>query len=328
MGEVMSTQKVPIRNLGSQGLKVSAQGLGCMGMTVFYGNDPIANEEKSIETFGKALEMGINFLDTAWIYKDSTTGAINEELVGRALKKYGRDNFIIATKFGFVPNFGRDSKPETIRKQCQESLERLGINCIDLYYQHRPDPNTPIEEVIKVLKELINEGKIKYIGLSECTADELRRAHAVHPITAIQMEYSLQCREIEKEIIPVARELNVGIVAYSPLGKGLLSQTFEKYEDIPPNHWRKRNPKSTKEIFEKNLKATAKVAEIANRKGCTPAQIALAWVHSRGEDIFPIPGTSKPENLVSNASYVFVNLSAEDCAELEAAVPEATDERY
>jgi len=322
------TQKVPVRKIGSQGLQVSAQGLGCMGMTAFYGNDPKATEETSLQTIGKALEVGVNFLDTAWMYQHAESGETNEALVGRAFKRYGRENFVVATKFGIIIPRGYDSSSAAIRKQCEESLQRLDISCIDLYYQHRPDPNTPIEDVVKVLKELINEGKIKYYGLSECSASELRRAHAVHPVTALQVEYSLQTREIEKEILPTARELGVAIVAYSPLGRGLLSSTFEKFEDIPANDWRRANPRFTKENFEKNQEATKKLAQLATKKGCTSAQLALAWVHSRGEDIFPIPGTSKPQNIVANAAAVFIKLTEEEVAEIEAAVPEAAGARY
>lgn len=322
---------MPKRPLGSQGLVVSAQGLGTMGMTAFYSDNPAAHEDESLATIDRALELGINFFDTAWIYQHWPSGATNEALVGKAIAKHGRDKFIIATKFGISvtasgPSF--DSSPENIRRQLQDSLTRLGTDYVDLYYQHRADPNTPIEVVVETLKELIQEGKIRFIGLSECTAQELRRAHAVHPITAIQMEWSLQTRDIEAEIVPTARELGVGIVAYSPLGRGLLSQRFTTREELPESDRRRNLPRFSEENFEENKLAAERLAEIAQSKGCTPGQLALAWLHAQGDDVFPIPGTKKPERVEENARAVTVHLSPEEAQQVAAAIPEVKGDRY
>lgn len=260
---------LPQRPLGSQGLVVSCQGLGCMGMTAFYGNDPVETEPQALATFDKAVELGLNFLDTAWIYQHFQTGATNEELVAKAIKKHGRDKFIIATKFGIdVGPTGMtfDSSPASIRAKLADSLKRLEVDYIDLYYQHRVDPNTPMEVVMETLKELVNEGKIKYVGLSECSASELRRAHAVHPISAIQMEWSLQTRDIETEIVPTARELGVGIVAYSPLGRGFLSRTFKSIDDLAPGDFRKNLPRLSPENFSENEASASRLEELANKK--------------------------------------------------------------
>lgn len=269
------------RKLGQQGLVVSAQGLGAMGMTAFYkANDP-NTEEDNLATIGKALECGINFIDTAWIYQNFETGETNEALIGKAIKKYGRDKFVIATKFGIVPSaagLGSAGSPEAVRKQIAESLQRLDTDYIDLYYMHRMDPKTPIEETMKCLLELKNEGKIKYVGLSECTPSELERAHAVFPISAIQMEWSLQTRDLEEAVVPTARKLGVGIVAYSPLGRGFLSRTFTKKEELHPNDWRNTQPRFDGENFEKNAEAAANLEKIAARKGVTPAQVSAARV--------------------------------------------------
>jgi aryl-alcohol dehydrogenase-like predicted oxidoreductase len=327
----MSIEQVPLRPLGSQGLKVSAQGLGCMGMTAFYGTNPKETEAQSMECFEQALKCGVNFLDTAWIYQDAKTGETNEGLIGRALAKFGRDKFVVATKFGVIPQGGTtvpDSSEARMKEQLEQSLAHLGTSYIDLYYQHRPDPNVPIEDVMRVLKDFIAQGKVKYVGLSEVTGDELRRAHAVHPVTAIQMEWSLQTRDAETAVVPVARELGVGIVCYSPLGRGLLSQTFTKFEDVPDTDWRKGLPRFTKDNFEKNNAAIARLGELAVKKGCTTAQLALAWLHSRGEDVFPIPGTTKAKNLVTNAASVHIKLTPEECAEIEATIPEGYGDRY
>jgi aryl-alcohol dehydrogenase-like predicted oxidoreductase len=265
---------------------VSAQGLGAMGMTAFYkANDP-KTEEECLETFGKALECGVNFIDTAWIYQNFETGETNEALVGKAVKKFGREKFVIATKFGIVPSatgLGADGSPEAIRKQLCDSLERLGVEYIDLYYMHRMDPKTPIEETMKCLLELKREGLIKYVGLSECTPSELERAHAVMPVSAIQMEWSLQSREIEAAVVPTARKLGVGIVAYSPLGRGFLSRTFTKKQDLAPGDWRNTQPRFDAANFDKNAEAAAKVEKIAARKGVTPAQVLVMLVHCASE---------------------------------------------
>lgn len=300
---------IPQRPLGNQGLVVSAQGLGCMGMTAFYGDfDRAAQEPESLKTIAKALELGINFLDTAWIYQSFGAGGggnyANEELVGKAIKIHGRDKFVIATKFGigFTADGTRivSGKEEFIRTQLSESLTRLGTDYIDLYYMHRMDPSTPIEETMQVLKSLVQEGKIRYIGLSECTPQELRRAHAVHPVTAIQMEWSLQTRDIEAAVVPTARELGVGIVPYSPLGRGFLAD-LSNFDSLPSNDSRASHPRFTGDNYEENKKRIQRFYDIAKRKGCTPAQLALAWVHSQGDDVFPIPGTKSSSRIIENA---------------------------
>eukprot|EP00283_Hemiselmis_rufescens_P010283 CAMPEP_0173435834 /NCGR_PEP_ID=MMETSP1357-20121228/15613_1 /TAXON_ID=77926 /ORGANISM="Hemiselmis rufescens, Strain PCC563" /LENGTH=340 /DNA_ID=CAMNT_0014400863 /DNA_START=62 /DNA_END=1084 /DNA_ORIENTATION=+ len=316
----MTDTRIEQRPLGSQGLVCGCQGLGCMGMTAFYGKTgdtasmtPEQCEEQAVATIAKALELGANMLDTAHVYTD------NEVLVGKALKKLGRDKFIVATKFCFevgAEGMSISGKPETVKKQCQESLDRLGIECIDLYYMHRMDPNTPIEETMGALLELQKAGKIKYVGLSECTASELRRAHAVMPITAVQMEWSLQTRDLEKEIVPTARELGVGIVSYSPLNRGFLSQTFKKASDIGEGDFRAMLPRFSGENFDKNAAAIKCVVDMAAKKGCTPAQIALAWVHAQGKDVFPIPGTTKPARLEENVKALCVLLSDDEIKEL------------
>ncbi|EKX35269.1 hypothetical protein GUITHDRAFT_79953 [Guillardia theta CCMP2712] len=306
-----------LRPLGSQGLMAPPMGLGCMGMTAFYDVNHDEHEEISLRTLDRALELGVNFL----VSKGFASCGRNEELVGKAIKKHGRDKFIIATKFGAeytadakpVPHLGR---PEHVRRHCEDSLKRLGTDYIDLYYMHRMDPTTPIEETMGEVKKLIAEGKVKYVGLSECTAAELRAAHAVQPISAIQMEWSLQTRDIEKDIVPTARELGVAIVAYSPLGRGLLSNTFKSRSDIKENDWRRFNPRFSEENFDTNYQNTLKIKAVAERKGCTPAQIALAWLLHQGKDVFPIPGTKSPERLEENAKAVDIVLTAEDLQEL------------
>jgi aryl-alcohol dehydrogenase-like predicted oxidoreductase len=322
----MDGKKVGQRKMGNQGLFVSAQGLGTMGMTAFYDNSSSTEDEK-IETIGKALELGINFLDTAYIYQNFNTGETNEALVGRALKKYGRDNFILATKCGIdLKDWSACGKPEFVRSQCEESLKRLDINCIDLYYLHRIDPNTPIEETMKCLLELKNEGKIKNVGLSECTPDELERAHKILAISCIQMEWSLQTRDIEKTLVPVARNLGVAIVAYSPLGRGFLSRTFTKREEL--TDMRTTFPRFNKENFDENALAAQRLEEYANKKGYTAAQIALAWLHNQGDDVFPIPGTKSAKRLEENAVAASIKLTEEERKEIEEIVPEAKGQRY
>lgn len=295
-----------------------------MGMTAFYGNfDRQSTEEESLNTIGKALESGINFLDTAWIYQsfgmDGKDNVTNEELVGKALARYGREKFIVATKTGIRWDNGPIffGNPELIKVQLEESLKRLNTDYIDLYYLHRIDPTYPIEDTIRYLKTLVEEGKIRYIGLSECTPSELRRAHAIHPITAIQMEWSLQSRDIENTLVPVARELGVGIVAYSPLGRGFLGDVKKIEEELSTDS-RRTLPRFVGENFEKNKASVAKFYQIAAEKNCTPAQLALAWLHSQGEDVFPIPGTKNSKHVVSNAqAFDLVPLSAEDKALIE-----------
>eukprot|EP00731_Ephydatia_muelleri_P025138 Em0017g221a len=320
--------------LGSHGLRVSAQGLGCMGMTAFYtGFNLLEQEGKSLQTIARALELDVNFFDTAWIYQsigpDGHVKATNEELLGKAIKIHGRDKFVIATKFGVTftsTGMATSGKPELIRSQLADSLQRLGTDYIDLYYQHRMDPNTPIEETMECLKQLVQEGKIRYVGLSECTPSELRRAHAIHPVTAIQMEYSLQTRDIEAEVIPTARELGVGIVAYSPLGRGLLSATFTSRDQLGENDRRRNFPRFSEENFAKNMQTP--FFEYATRKGCTPAQLALAWVHAQGEDIFPIPGTKDPSRLEENLGALSVKLTPEEAKEVGDLVVAAVGDRY
>jgi aryl-alcohol dehydrogenase-like predicted oxidoreductase len=325
-----SETKVEQRKVGSQGLIASAQGLGTMGMTAFYEGADVSEEEK-IDAIGRALELGINFLDTAWIYVNLKTGETNEGLVGKALKKFGRENFVVATKGGnaFTQNgLVTTGDPKIIKQQCEESLKRLGIDCIDLYYLHRIDPNTPLELTMQGLAELRDEGKIKYVGLSECTPEELERAHKVFPITAIQMEWSLQTRDIEKTVVPVARKLGVAIVAYSPLGRGMLSRTFTKKEDLGKTDWRATLPRFTEENFDENLKTAERFEEYAKSKGYTAAQLALAWLQNQGDDVFPIPGTKTSKRIEENSRGALIKLTPEELAEIEALVPEAKGTRY
>ncbi|OQS04340.1 hypothetical protein THRCLA_03403 [Thraustotheca clavata] len=330
----MTASVMQARKLGSQGLEVSKIGLGAMGMTAFYGGDfdREAAEETNINTIGKALELGINFIDTAWIYQsfgaDGKPNRTNEELVGKAIKRFGRDRFVIATKFGITMCDGSmavSGKPEFVRQQLHESLDRLGIDQIDLYYMHRMDPSTPIEETVACLKELVDEGKIKYIGLSECSSDELRRAHAVHPISAIQMEWSLNSRDAEKTVIKTARELGVGIVAYSPLGRGLLTGKIASLNDLSEKDSRRRNPRFVPENF-KNNKATT-FFDLAAKKNVTPAQLALAWVLHRGDDVVPIPGTKQPARIIENAGAADISLTPEELEEIEQSIPDIAGER-
>ncbi|ETV95868.1 hypothetical protein H310_10907 [Aphanomyces invadans] len=326
---------VPQRPLGSQGLVVSAQGLGCMGMTAFYGNfDRAAQEAESLRTISKALELGVNFLDTAWIYQSFGAGGggnfTNEEVVAKAIKQHGREKFVIATKFGILPTANGltvSGSEAIIRSQLADSLDRLGVDCIDLYYMHRMDPSTPIEDTMRVLKSLVDEGNIKYIGLSECTPSELRRAHAVHPITAIQMEWSLQSRDLEAQVVPTARELGVGIVAYSPLCRGFLTaiDTFDKLED---NDWRRTLPRYSGDNLVESKAKVAKFFDLAAAKECTPAQLALAWVHAQGHDVFPIPGTKSSTRIIENAHAVEISLTSEEVASIAAAAESVEGPRY
>ena len=325
-----SEAKVEQRKVGSQGLVASAQGLGTMGMTAFYANDYITEEEK-INAIGKGLEMGINFLDSAFIYQNFQTGETNEALVGKALKKFGRENFVVATKTGieitstgFYPN----GKPEFIRSQIEESLRRLDIGCIDLYYLHRIDPTFPIEESMKCLLELKNEGKLKYVGLSECTPDELERAHKIFPISAIQMEWSLQTRDIETTLVPVVRRLGIAIVAYSPLGRGFLSRTFTKREEIKQGDFRRVTPRFSEENFDENALSAQRLEEFAQNKGYTAAQIALAWLHNQGADVFPIPGTKTSKRIEENSKATSIILTTEEMKEIESLVPAGKGLRY
>ncbi|KAJ4956143.1 hypothetical protein NE237_012926 [Protea cynaroides] len=299
--------------LGSQGLVVSAQGLGCMGMSAFYG--PPKPEEDMITLIHHAINSGITFLDTSDIYGPFT----NEILLGKALKGM-REKVELATKFGAVFEDGKldvRGDPAHVRKACEGSLKRLQVDCIDLYYQHRIDTRVPIEVTIGELKKLVEEGKIKYIGLSEASASTIRRAHAVHPITAVQLEWSLWTRDVEDDIIPTCRELGIGIVAYSPLGRGFFSSGPKLVDSFSDGDFRKMLPRFQAENLEHNARIFDRVNEIAMKKGCTPSQLALAWVHRQGDDVCPIPGTTKIENLNQNIGALSVKLTQEEMAELE-----------
>ncbi|XP_010244073.1 PREDICTED: probable aldo-keto reductase 2 [Nelumbo nucifera] len=300
--------------LGSQGLEVSAQGLGCMGMSAFYG--PPKPEKDMIALIHHAINCGITHLDTSDIYGPFT----NEILLGKALKGV-REKVELATKFGIrgIVDGRMDvcGDPAYVRASCEASLKRLDVDCIDLYYQHRIDTKIPIEVTMGELKKLVEEGKIKYIGLSEASASTIRRAHAVHPITALQLEWSLWAREVEKDIIPTCRELGIGIVAYSPLGRGFFSSGPKVVENFTENDFRRNLPRFQPENLEHNKSVFDRVNEIATRKGCTPSQLALAWVHHQGSDVCPIPGTTKIENLNQNIGALSVKLTPEEMAELE-----------
>ncbi|MQA73935.1 MAG: aldo/keto reductase [Solirubrobacterales bacterium] len=316
------------RKLGAEeGLDVSALGLGCMGMSIGYG---AADEGESMATIRGAPELGVTFLDTAELYGPNT----NEELIGRAIAGR-RDEYVIATKFGVVTDAGDpaltprpDGSPENVRRSIEGSLRRLGTDHVDLYYQHRIDPDTPIEETVGALAELVAEGKVRHIGLSEAAPETIRRAHATHPLTAVQTEYSLWTRHVEDQILPTLRELGIGLVAYSPLGRGFLSGRFRSPEELDESDFRRHGPRFTGENLERNLGLADKVAEIAAAKDATPAQLALAWVLARGGDIVPIPGTKRRTYLEQNVGALEVELDDDDLARIDAEVPEAAGERY
>jgi len=314
------------RKLGRQGLTVSELGLGCMGMSEFYGP---RDDTESIATLHRAVELGIDFFDTSDMYGPYH----NEELVGRVLKPI-RDRVIIATKFGIVrhPDGRREinGRPEYVRSACDASLKRLGIDHIDLYYQHRVDRTVPIEDTVGAMADLVKAGKVRYLGLSEASAKTIRRAAATHPISAVQSEYSLWSRDLENEVIPTLRELGIGLVAYSPLGRGFLSGEFKSPDDFPPNDFRRLNPRFQGENFKRNLAVVERVKEIAQKKHFTPSQLALAWALARGSDIVPIPGTKRRKYLEENAAAVEIQLTENDLRRIEEVAPKgfAAGDRY
>ncbi len=315
------------RTLGNQGLVVSELGLGCMGMSEFYGD---RDEQEAIATIHRALDLGLNFLDTADMYGPFT----NEKLVGRAIKDR-RDQVILATKFGNVRSeeggfLGISGKPEYVRQACDASLKRLGVDVIDLYYQHRVDITVPIEETIGAMAELVQAGKVRYLGMSEAAPATIRRAQAIHPISALQTEYSLWSRDPEDEILPTIRELGIGFVPYSPLGRGFLTGAITSPDDFAPDDFRRRSPRFQGDNFAKNLQLVDQVKAIATEKGVTPGQLALAWLLAQGDDIVPIPGTKRRSYLEENIGATKVTLTAEDLSRIDAFAPKgiAAGERY
>ena len=311
-------------------LEVSALGLGCMGMSAFYGP---TDEDEGVKTIQRALELGIDFIDTAQAYGPLT----NEMLVGRAIKGH-REEYVVATKFssrlddavpGDMSSVGpRDGSAEHVRRSIEGSLARLGTDYIDLYYQHRVDPNVPIEETVGAMAELVEQGKIRHIGLSEAAPETIRRANAVHPITAIQTEYSLWSRDPEAEVLPTCRELGIGFVPYAPLGRGFLAGRFSALDELDEHDFRRRGPRFMGENLDANLELAAKIREISAEKGVTPAQLAIAWVLARGDDLVPIPGTKRRTYLEQNAGSVEVELTPDDLARIDADLPQAAGERY
>jgi aryl-alcohol dehydrogenase-like predicted oxidoreductase len=313
---------LPTRKLGTQGLEVSAIGLGLMGMSHAYGSAEERDERESIATIHRALELGVTFFDTAEVYGPYT----NEELFARALqsRKDERDRIVIATKFGFrIENGGMaglDSRPENVRRAVEGSLRRLATDHIDLLYQHRVDPRVPIEETVGAMAKLVREGKVRFLGLSEAGEQTIRRAHAVHPISALQSEYSLWERNLEERIIPTLRDLGIGLVAFAPLGRGFLTGAVKRAEEYPESDFRHNDPRYQGANFDANMGAAAAVRELAGRKGATPAQIALAWLLHKGDDIVPIPGTKRRKYLEENIGAVNVSLTPEEMAQLDAAL--------
>jgi aryl-alcohol dehydrogenase-like predicted oxidoreductase len=306
------------RKLGSHGLEVSVLGVGCMGMSEFYGSH---NDAESIDTIHRALDLGINFIDTADMYGPFT----NEQLVGRAIRGR-RGSVVVATKFGNQRNpdgswIGINGRPEYVKQACDGSLQRLGVDHIDLYYQHRVDVKTPIEDTVGAMSDLVRAGKVRFLGLSEAAPKTIRRAHAVHPISALQTEYSLWSRDPEDEILPTVRELGIGFVAYSPLGRGFLSGKIKSVDDLEPDDYRRNNPRFQGENFQKNLDLVQRIEEIAREKGCTPAQLALAWLLTRGDDIVPIPGVRRIPHLEENVEALDVELTRRDLERIDEASP-------
>jgi aryl-alcohol dehydrogenase-like predicted oxidoreductase len=308
--------ELPKRRLGRQGLEVSALGLGCMGMSQSYG---AADEKESIATIHRALELGVTFFDTAEVYGPF----VNEELVGRALGPR-RKGVVVATKFGFRivdgKQSGIDSRPEHVREALEGSLSRLGTDYVDLFYQHRVDPNVPIEDVVGAMSELVREGKVRYLGLSEAGESTIRRAHAVHPISALQSEYSLWERNLEAKIIPLLRDLGIGLVPFAPLGRGFLAGGVRRAEEYPEGDFRRGDPRFSGENFDANVRAAEVVREIARRKEATPAQVALAWLLARGDDVVPIPGTKRRKYLEENVGAAFLVLTPAEIGDLDRAL--------
>jgi aryl-alcohol dehydrogenase-like predicted oxidoreductase len=321
----VTTNHIQQRQLGKSGLSVSALGLGCMGMSDFYGT---ADVPRGIATIHRALDLGVTFLDTADVYGPFS----NERLVGRAVRGR-RDEFVIATKFGNVRDesgawLGINGRPDYVRQACDASLQRLGLDTIDLYYQHRVDPETPIEETVGAMAGLVKAGKVRYVGLSEAAPATIRRAHAVHPIAALQTEYSLWSREPEEELLGTCRELGIGFVPYSPLGRGFLTGAIKSIDDLAADDWRRRNPRFQGENFQRNLDLVATVETLAGKKGCTPAQLALAWLLSRGDDVVPIPGSTRAERVEENVGALRVSMTPEDLSTLDSIAPAVAGDRY